>query len=148
MNQVDRVTWAARWCFSISSSVLALIFLIATQGDLARIEGFDSFNLDQVSDKGALWLRFFLWTAVLLALPSVRLLQAFSVALAFGMFVFVTVDMRAQLTEFESMGIVPTPVLQIVNVTKSGWVAFISMVIFIVLILIEQIWLILDRRIG
>lgn len=146
MKNPDRGTGAGRWWFAISSSLLALVILIATRGDLARIEGLDAFNLDEVSDKGALWLRFFLGTGVFLAHPAVRVLQAFSVALALGMFVFVTVDMRAQLLEFESMGLVPSPVVQIVRVTTSGWLACISIVLFTALLLFEQIWFLLARR--
>lgn len=140
MNQHKRFQRWSPWFFPAISSFLAAAIFLATRGDLARIEGLDALNLDQVSDKGATVLRAFLITGICLCFPRTRLLQVAAISSAIGMLIYIGVDMRAQLMEFEKMGLVPSPFMDQVTVTAAGVITGIALTLFLLALVTEQIW--------
>jgi hypothetical protein len=134
------------WVVSILSSVLAVGSLIAGRGDLAGIEGLDAVNLAQISEVGGRCFSGLLIASALCALPMLRSLQSALGSLAYGMLIYVLVDLGAQLREFQSMGIIPDSLMEQVKIQWAGWLMAATTAGFLLVIPAEAVLRIFCRR--
>jgi hypothetical protein len=134
------------WAISVCSSALAIGSFLAGRSDLAGIEGLDAVNLTQISDIGSRWFAGFLIAAALCALPVLRSLQTAFGSLAYGMLIYILVDLGAQLREFQNMGIIPDSLMEQVKIQWGGWLMGATTAGFLLVILAEAAMRILCRR--
>ena len=137
---------AAPWVVSILSSLLAAGSLLAGRGDLAWIEGLDAVNLAQISEIGGRCFSGLLIAAILCMPPMLRGLQTAFGSLAYGMLIYVLVDLGAQLREFQAMGIIPDSLMEQVKIQWQGWLMAATTAGFLLVILAEAVMRILCRR--
>jgi len=134
------------WVVSILSSLLALGSLVAGRGDLAGIEGLDAVNLAQISEIGSRCFAGLLIASAVCALPMLRSLQTAFGSLAYGMLIYVLVDLGAQLREFQAMGIIPESLMEQVKIQWAGWLMAATTAGFLLVIMVEAVLRIFCRR--